>query len=570
MSRSPQYNTNPYGIGDPFDLNRYGFSDWLSSNQPSVQGLVDWTTQAMPTIGRRSSDAGGGYWGPDAFADFRSDLEGTPLFADASLEPMFFTGDYFQHYGGGGNRSGQRFAPTIDYHPYGMVHVGAAPEQATLGAIQRNTDPNWTGWNTSAQRYFDPSTQSTFDLIRRGGIGYVYNRTPSQSSLAAGESPDATTNVGDATTDTTTGETTVGDPAITDTTVTTTTGDTPVTDVTTTDDSGVGLTGTTGTGTSDMPLTYQNLLGGWGMNQGGGYSYNPGFNLPEPQYPVPGDRPTFSDYTNDQIIRSLRAEHNWSMPGVTEGTFREQEGWDVKSDQDILDFMAGKPASWLQEKHEDFRAPALAQMGEDDSQRAEFQTRTQAADILNLANQGFLGSMGMIQDYGRGAMQEVGKNYLRNIGRGRAGLASRGMTGTTVYDAMVRGAGEQSMQDYLNVQDAITGRKIQTYQQGIGGIVNALNSIQYRTMHPMEYANLYQAFGEGGAGAAVPEAPSTTNSALLGTALGIATPLLFNAFGPLGAVAGGLLGSVASAGGNVLDDIGDFLEDTWDAVTDWF
>ena len=239
------------------------------------------------------------------------------------------------------------------------------------------------------------------------------------------------------------------------------------------------------------------------------------------------------------------------------------------SDQDVLDYMASKPASWLKGKQEDYLGASLAQMGEDTGQRTEFSQRTQAADILNMANQGFLGSMEMMQNYGQGAMQEVWKNYQRNIGRGRAGLASRGMTGTTVYDAMKRGAGEQSMQDWLTAQDAITGRKVQTYQQGIGGIVNALNSIQYRTMHPMEFANLYQAFGEGGAGAAVPEAPSTTTNALLGTALGVATPLLLNSiFGPIGAVAGGVLGSAAATGGNVLGGVGDLLSGAWDFVED--
>ena len=552
------------------------WNDWLQTNDPSLQNQLDWSSQRLGTLWPQSSDQGGGYLGPSYFGDVEQALETHPAFSGSTFQPLLFQGEEWMSWGGQGNRSGFTSPGGTLHHPYGLVHIGAAPEHASVSgpttAGRINTDMSYGP--DSAQRYFDPRTGSMVDIVRQGDVGFVYRTTPSQSSLTAGESPDATTTVGDATTDTTTGETTVGDTTITDTTggtatEVTTTGDTPVTDVTTTDDSVVGLTGTTGAGTTDMPLPYQNLFGGWGMNQGGGYSYNPGFNLPEPQYPVPGDRRTFTDYTNDQIIRSLRAEHNWSVPGATEGTFREREGWDVKSDQDILDFMATQPASWLQEKHEDFRAPALAQMGEDHSQRAEFQTRTQAADILNLANQGFLGSMDMIQDYGRGAMQEVAKNYLRNVGRGRAGLASRGMTGTTVYDAMMRGAGEQSMQDYLNVQDAITGRKIQTYQQGIGGIVNALNSIQYRTMHPMEYANLYQAFGEGGAGAAVPAAPSTTPSALLGTALGVATPLLFSALGPIGAVAGGVLGSVAAAGGNVLDDIGDFLEDTWDAVTDW-
>ena len=548
------------------------WDDWLLTNDPSLQNQLDWSSQRLGTLWRQSSDQGGGYLGPSYFGDVEQALGTHPAFSGLTFQPLLFQGEEWKSWGGQGNRSGFTSPGGPLHHPYALVHIGAAPEHArvrgptTAGRI----DTDMSYGPDSAQRYFDPRTGSMVDVVRQGDIGFVYRTTPSQSSLAAGESPDATTNVGDATTDTTTGETTVGDPAITDTTVTTTTGDTPVTDVTTTGDSGAGLTGTTGTGTSDMPLTYQNLFGGWGMNQGGGYSYNPGFNLPQAQYPVPGDRPTFSDYTNDQIIRSLRAEHNWSVPGVTEGTFREQEGWDVRSDQDILDFMAGKSASWLQGKQKEFRPAALAQMGEDIGQRNEFQQRTQAADILNMANQGFLGSMGMMQDYGRGAMQEVAKNYLRNVGRGRAGLASRGMTGTTVYDAMMRGAGEQSMQDYLTTQDAITGRKIQTYQQGIGGIVNALNSIQYRTMHPMEYANLYQAFGEGGAGADVPEAPSTTTNALLGTALGVATPLLLNSFlGPVGAVAGGVLGSVAAAGGNVLGDIGDFLEDTWDTVTDW-
>ena len=99
--------------------------------------------------------------------------------------------------------------------------------------------------------------------------------------------------------------------------------------------------------------------------------------------------------------------------------------------------------------------------------------------------------------------------------------------------------------------------------------MNALNSIQYRTMHPMEYATLYQAFGEGGAGADVPEAPSTTTNALLGTALGVATPLLLNSiFGPVGAIAGGAIGSVAAAGGDLLGGVGNLLEGAWDFVED--
>ena len=552
-----------------------GFSDLIASGNTGLQSQLDWSNTAYPNMFRTDGENYGQFFWDNARDIFTSYSD---AFGDKTLEPIVFQGNLMsEDFRSGGRAFGGASAHrTYQHHPYGMVPLGPTAESETFrgGPTGGSGGGLSSGMPMSSMRYLDPSTGETFSVIRRGDIGYVYDRSTGDSVLATGDGG-TTTTVGDATTDTTTGETTVGDTTITDTTggtatEVTTTGDTPVTDVTTTDDSVVGLTGTTGTGTTDMPLTYQNLFGGWGMNQGGGYSYNPGFNLPEPQYPVPGDRRTFTDYTNDQIIRSLRAEHNWSVPGATEGTFREREGWDVKSDQDILDFMATQPASWLQEKHEDFRAPALAQMGEDHSQRAEFQTRTQAADILNLANQGFLGSMDMIQDYGRGAMQEVAKNYLRNVGQGRAGLASRGMTGTTVYDAMMRGAGEQSLQDYLNVQDAITGRKIQTYQQGIGGIVNALNSIQYRTMHPMEYANLYQAFGEGGAGAAVPEAPSTTTSALLGTALGVATPLLFNALGPIGAVAGGVLGSVAAAGGNFLGDIGDFLEDTWDTIEDWF
>mgnify|MGYP003146570947 CR=1 FL=1 len=553
-----------------------GFSDLISSGNTGLQSQLDWSNTAYPNMFRTDGvNRGQVFWdnARDIFTSY------SDAFGDKALEPIVFQGNLMStdtRSGGRAFGSASRFK-TYQHHPYGMVPLGptAESEQFRGGPTGVGGGGLSSGMPMSSMRYLDPSTGETFSVIRRGDIGYVYDRSTGDSVLATGDGG-TTTTVGDATTDTTTGETTVGDTTITDTTggtatEVTTTGDTPVTDVTTTDDSGVGLTGTTGTGTSDMPLTYQNLLGGWGMNQGGGYSYNPGFNLPQAQYPVPGDRPTFSDYTNDQIIRSLRAEHNWSVPGVTEGTFREREGWDVKSDQDILDFMAGKSASWLQGQQKEFRPAALAQMGEDIGQRNEFQQRTQAADILNMANQGFLGSMGMMQDYGRGAMQEVGKNYLRNVGRGRAGLASRGMTGTTVYDAMMRGAGEQSMQDYLTTQDAITGRKIQTYQQGIGGIVNALNSIQYRTMHPMEYANLYQAFGEGGAGADVPEAPSTTTNALLGTALGVATPLLLNSiFGPVGAVAGGVLGSAAAAGGNILGGIGDFLEDTWDTITDWF
>lgn len=298
------------------------------------------------------------------------------------------------------------------------------------------------------------------------------------------------------------------------------------------------------------------------MGMGAGY---PQTVLPQPQYPAAGDRPTYTDYTNREIINSLRASKNWSMPGATEGTYREREGWTPQTDQQILDYMASQPASWMTDQLEDYRPAALARMAEDINQRNEFLTRTQAGDVQNIANQSLINSMAMLRGYGQSGLREVEKNYLRNVGRGRANLASRGMTGTTVYDAMRRGAGEQAMDDWMRVQDAITSQKINTYQQGMGQILNAINSIQYRQMQPMEFANLYQAFGEGGAGAAAPAAPSTTTSALLGGLAGVATPLLLNSLlGP----AGGAVSGLANVGANVLGGIGDVAEDIWDFVED--
>jgi hypothetical protein len=364
----------------------------------------------------------------------------------------------------------------------------------------------------------------------------------------------------------------------------------------------------------------QNIVGGWGTGTGGGITYQPNIGatgpmqypamgmgqagprqypamggmapgqfsamgmgagypqtfLPQPQYPVPGDRPTYTDYTNRQIIDSLRASKKWSTPGATEGTYREREGWTPQTDQQVLDYMAAQPASWMTEQLKDYRPAALVQQAEDISQRNEYQQRVQVGDYQSIANQNLINSMAMLRGYGQSGLREVEKNYLRNVGRGRAGLASRGMTGTTVYDAMQRGAGEQAMDDWLKVQDAITSQKINTYQQGMGQVLNAINSIQYQQMNPMEFANLYQAFGEGGAGAAAPTAPSTTTSALLGTAAGIATPLLLNSlFGPAGGAVSGLASGLGNVGTNVLGGIGDVVGGIWDVVEDvmpwnWF
>jgi hypothetical protein len=531
----------------------------MSSGNTGLQSQLDWSNTAYPNMFQRDGVGQGQDWWNNARNVFSAYSD---AFGDKALEPIVFQGNLMStdtRSGGRAFGSSSRFQ-TYQHHPYGMTPLGPTAESETFpgGPTGGGGGGLSSGMPMSSMRYRDPSTGETFSVIRRGDIGFVYDRSTGDSALATGDGS-TTTTAGDATIDTTTGTTT--DTTTGDTTVTNTTGDTPITNVTTAGDSVVSPTGTE---TSGMPLTYQNLLGGWGMGEQG-YGYNPGFNLPEAKYPVPGDRPTFSDYTNRQIIDSLRAEKNWSIPDATEGTYREREGWTSKSDQDVLDHMAAQPGSWLADQQETYRPAALALMGQDDNLQNQFSQRTQAADIVNLANQGFLGSMGMMQNYGQGAMQEVWKNYQRNIGSGRAGLAGRGMTGTTVYDSMMRGAGEQSMQDWLTAKDAVTGRKIQTYQQGIGGIVNALNSIQYRTMHPMEYAQLYQAFGEGGAGAAAPEAPSTTTNALLGTALGIATPLLL---GWLGGGVGGAVGGALGVGSNLLGGVGDLLEGAWDFVED--
>lgn len=532
-----------------------GFEDLITSGNTGLQSQLDWSQGQYGSLW----PSGGNNLGQRRYDDFLADLNQTPLFGGQTFQPIIFQGEKFQDISGSQGRGGQRRPPGGYYHPYGMVPIGQAAESGVLGQVGLTTDPNYLGADVSARRYMDPSTGDPFNVVRRGNVGFVYGAPGTQHSLVTGDgSGDDDTAAGGSGDDTTAGgsgdDTTAGG-----------SGDDTAAGTSGTDDTVSGTGGTDVATTSGTdPQTWQNLYGGWGTGEGG-LTYQPGFNLPTPQYPVAGDRPTFTDYTNTQIINALRAENNWSIPDDTEGTYRERDGWQNKTDQQILDYMAAQPAAWNQEKQEEYRGAALAQMGEDTGQRNEFLQRTQGADIVNMANMGFLGSMGMVQNYGQGAMQEVWKNYERNIGRGRAGLAGRGMTGTTVYDAMMRGAGEQSMQDWLVAQDAVTGRKIQTYQQGIGGIVNALNTIQYRTMHPMEFAQLYQAFGEGGAGAAVPEAPSTTTSALLGGALGLGLPFLLNSIlGPVGGAAGAVLG-----GGNLLGDVGGWVEDIWDAATDW-
>ena len=539
-----------------------GFSDLLQSGNTGLQSQLDWSRSAYPMLW----PSGGNRLGGPRYEEFRTELQGLPEFSGKTLEPLVFQGDEFQTGQYSRGRSGGSQGPTATYHPYGMIPMGASPEQASIGLPRPYDYTQGVPSNLRTQRYFDPTTSGMFDVARRGNLGYVYNRIPGTGGVAATE-PTATPT-------TPAGETPPAEPTATPTaTEPGAEPGTPAVEPAPTATPTATQPAPTATPTGMQPAApgqapWQQLFGQWGGGPGG-ITYQPGFNLPQPEYPVEGDRPSYSDYTNQQIINSLRASNRWAVPGDTEGTFREREGWTTKSDQDVLDHMAGQPGSWLQAQQKQFRPAALAQMGQDIGQRNEFQQRTQAADILNMANQGFLGSMGMLEGYGQSALREVQKNYMRNVGRGRAGLAGRGMTGTTVFDAMRRGAGEQAMDDWLQVQDAITGQKIQTYQQGIGGIVNALNSIQYRTMHPMEYANLYPAFGEGGAGADVPEAPSTTTNALLGTALGVATPLLLNSiFGPVGAIAGGAIGSVAAAGGDLLGGVGNLLEGAWDFVED--
>ena len=539
-----------------------GFSDLLQSGNTGLQSQLDWSRSAYPMLW----PSGGNRLGGPRYEEFRTELQGLPEFSGKTLEPLVFQGDEFQTGQYSRGRSGGSQGPTATYHPYGMIPMGASPEQASIGLPRPYDYTQGVPSNLRTQRYFDPTTSGMFDVARRGNLGYVYNRIPGTGGVAA-TAPTAPPT-------TPAGETPPAEPTATPTaTEPGAEPGTPAVEPAPTATPTATQPAPTATPTGMQPAApgqapWQQLFGQWGGGPGG-ITYQPGFNLPQPEYPVEGDRPSYSDYTNQQIINSLRASNRWAVPGDTEGTFREREGWTTKSDQDVLDHMAGQPGSWLQAQQKQFRPAALAQMGQDIGQRNEFQQRTQAADILNMANQGFLGSMGMLEGYGQSALREVQKNYMRNVGRGRAGLAGRGMTGTTVFDAMRRGAGEQAMDDWLQVQDAITGQKIQTYQQGIGGIVNALNSIQYRTMHPMEYANLYQAFGEGGAGADVPEAPSTTTNALLGTALGVATPLLLNSiFGPVGAIAGGAIGSVAAAGGDLLGGVGNLLEGAWDFVED--
>ena len=540
---------NQSSSGTPSQTPQYysGFSDLITSGNTGLQSQLDWSQGQYPSLW----PSGGNYLGQRQYDDFLGDLNQSTLFGGGTFQPLIFQGDLWKTRQVEGNRSGLQSHNVNQYHPYGMVPIGDAPESAALQNVRLTTDPNYFGQDVSARRYMDPSTGDPFNVVRRGDVGFVYGAPGTQQSLVTGDgSGDDDTTSGGSGDDTTTGAT----------------GDDTTTGTSGTDDTVAGTGGTdvaTTSGTDSQ--AWQNLYGGWGTGEGG-LTYQPGFNLPTPQYPVAGDRPTFTDYTNTQIINALRAENNWSIPDDTEGTYRERAGWQTKTDQQILDYMAAQPAAWNQDIQEKYQGAALAQMGEDTGQRNEFLQRTQGADLVNLANMGFLGSMGMVQNYGQGAMQEVWKNYERNIGRGRAGLASRGMTGTTVYDAMQRGAGEQSMQDYLVAQDAVTGRKIQTYQQGINGITNALNSIQYRTMHPMEYSQLYQAFGEGGAGAAVPEAPSTTTSALLGGALGLGLPFLLNSLlGPVGGAVGAAAGSSGLLGG-----VGDLLGGAWDWITDLF
>ena len=584
------------------------FRSLISSTGGNVglQGMIDWSQQnpgfGLPGYGNKWD------WRDDKkLKSFVSDefggRHGGGVF-DKELYPirlMNQTGRIQMPSGRGS--PGMTYAT---YAPYGFIRLGDVPhaeraiskEPGRGGKIPGSSElwavggPGYTG---ESGQFFDPVSGSTFNLlagIGTGDTGYVWNiqqgaggpitgtnvnpmygseiATPRRAAAGAAPAPAP---VAGTTPAPTTTPAAGAEPAPVATPVAGAEPAPVATPVAGAEPAPVatapGVTAQPGATTEVAPVTYptyQNLVGGWGTGPGG-VTYRPGFNLPQPQYPVVGDRPTYSDYTNQQIADNLRAQNRWSVPGQTEGTFREREGWTEKSNQDVLDYIASQPSSWLQQQQQAYRPASLALMGQDINQRNEYLQRMQVADLTNLANQSFLGSMGMMQGYGQSALREVAKNYLRNVSRNRAQLAGRGMTGTTVQDAMMRGAGEQAFDDWLRAKDAITGRQIQTYTQGINGIMNALNSIQYRTMHPMEYANLYQAFGEGGSGAAAPEAPSTTGSALLGGALGIATPLLLNwAFGPVG----GAVGAAVGGAGDLLGGVGGIIEDAVGWVGDIF
>jgi hypothetical protein len=273
-------------------------------------------------------------------------------------------------------------------------------------------------------------------------------------------------------------------------------------------------------------------LGAGGRTQQQSYTYN----VPVANPPGALDSSGFQRLEDAEKWGGVREMHSLAIPGATEGQFREydtitdpdtgevsyekREGWNVASEEDMVDYFNRHNKDAKQRYEDTGKAEALERQASEQQEYAKWWNETRYTQLQDMMGQHWENQMSMMQGLGEAERADILRsgNALQDQALSRS--MQRGMSGTTVLSALQRGASAETSQQLGRFYNQQQQTRLGLQNQMAGQYMNIVEGRVDEYPSTYELAQIMYGAFAGGAGQGQPDSGNGMAMGMGGLALG--------------------------------------------------